>query len=209
MRRNRTVLFFLISMCFFLASCSSAPNRVNYYSLTLPVDSNQSVEKNTDALKKKNQVKIRITIAPISLAQSLNQDGIVFQKSEHTVHQATYHRWIEPLDSALAHALENALNSAIPTARFEPFSGAWTKNNNYTLRLSVDSFHLTYQSAAVFSGRYWVYDNNKNVLVDNTFQFNEALQQDGYVAGVNALKEVLDDLNQELANLFNQLLKSS
>lgn len=209
MTANRTVLFFLLSMCVFLTSCASVPNRVNYYSLTLAEGSSQNAKDNTGSFEKEIQTKARVTIAPIALAKMLNQDGIVLQKDINTIHQATYHRWAEPLDSALAHALENTLNSEIPTVRFEVFSGIWTKNNNYTLRLSVNNFHLTHQSIALFSGRYWIYDSNRNVLIDNSFQFNETLQQDGYAAGVNALKEVLNDLNQELANQFNQLLKSS
>lgn len=209
MTTNRTVLFFLLGLCAFLTSCSSVPSRVNYYSLTLTNDSSQSLKGDKNSFENMAQATPRITIAPIAVAQVLNQDGIVLQKDSNTVHQATYHRWAEPLNSALARAIENALNSTIPVARFEVFSGAWTKNNNYTLRLSVNSFHLTHESTATFSGRYWIYDGNRNVLVDNSFQFNETLQQDGYAAGVNALKEVLNDLNQELVKVFNQVLKDA
>ena len=181
-----------------LSACASSGKQVKYYSLTL-----NSEYQSSDHTNRVGTDKHHIVVDPIHLAKFLRQDGLVMQIGEHEIVTANYHRWAEPLEDAISKLLVQELNAKSNSYQFGRMVGQWNQNAILNLRLEFDKFHATDNAQIVASGRYWFYEKNKFLGVDQSFDISIGLTRDGYLHAVEKLEQVIGKLSEQIIDSFN------
>ncbi len=184
-----------------LVACISSPtDRVKYYSLSL-----DSGEAPTSVSNSLNQQELQVVVGPVQLPKFLRQDKLIMQIGAHEIYSANFHRWAEPLEESVAKVLIQALNKENTHYRFSKIFPQWRKNAQFNLKLEFEKFHATDAAEVVVSGRYWLYDNQSNLKIDQTFNLSDTLTQDGYLHTVEKLQGRLHQLSNEIMRTLNQL----
>ncbi len=188
------ILFYVVIISILFA-CASSNKQVKYYSLTLNNDHHSLL---TTANNSANIEQPRVVVGPIHLAKFLRQGGLVVQIGEHEVNTANYHRWAEPLEEAIAKLLVQELNSRSDTYQFARRVGQWNQNATLHLGLEFDKFHATDKAKTVTSGRYWFYEKNNILKMNQTFYVSESLTHDGYLHAVEKLEQGIGRLSDQI-----------
>ncbi len=195
-------LFYIITVLI-LVACASSSKQVKYYSLTL----NSDYQSPTIANNQGNTAQIHVMVEPIRLANFLRQEGLVLQIGEHEIVIANYHRWAEPLEEAIAKLLVYELNNKSDQYQFARRIGQWHEDATLHLRFEFDKFHATDNAKVVTSGRYWLYEKNKALKVDHTFNVSNGLTRDGYLHAVEKLEQAVGTLSDQIIISLNHLEK--
>jgi uncharacterized lipoprotein YmbA len=188
-------IFIITFFIYFLVSCSSTSEKVKYYSLSLGTTA-KTTKNNYPNFKNRPQV----TIVSIQLAKFLRQQGIIMQIGDYEINVASYHRWAEPLDEAIAKNLAHILNTKSKHYQFERKIRSWNKNTKFNLRLEFYNFHVTDNKSVLVNGQYWFYHKDKTLIVNKSFNISEKLTQDGYLHSIEKLKIAINKLSNEIIN---------
>ncbi len=178
-----------------MTSCASESVTIKYYKL--------GGAENTSVVDKTVQVEAArplILIEPIQLADFLRQPGLVIQKTNHQIQISNIHRWAEDLQRASSRVIRKQLEVALPDYRFENQGVQWKARPQFRLTIELEQFHIVnHQKQVVASGRFWLFDSNKNLLLKKGFIFEESLNKNGYEHAVSKLELVLQKLSQQIA----------
>ncbi|TEA27931.1 hypothetical protein O970_01505 [Candidatus Schmidhempelia bombi str. Bimp] len=138
-----------------------------------------------------------IWIAPITIADFLNKDGLVYQTNDVEYHVANDNLWLSPLSEQLQNLVVHDLSALLPTRVISssPMAAAKTSVN-----LFIEGFHGTYQGEAVLKG-YWVIANANGQLYSKKFAYTLPVNKDGYGAIVETLSQAWQ---QEISDLVNK-----
>ena len=185
------VWLLLVLLC--LSACSSAPAKIEYYSLSY--DLHNKVVISTEA----GQSQQLIVLEPITLADFLRQRGLVVQTSEHKMHMSSQHRWAESLDLALSRTIMGHLENRLPQFRFENQNGRWSEQPEYRLNLSFSHFHTNANSEVVVAGNFWILTRNNQLIRKERFYLARTLEQDGFLHAVESLNQALAELASKIA----------
>lgn len=183
-----------------LQACASSPtDRVKYYSLSL-----NSSEVTHQSIKHVNQHASRIVVGPVQLPKFLRQDKLIMQVGTHEIYNANFHRWAEPLEESIAKVLVQTLNQDNTHFSFSRIFPQWRTSAKFNLKLEFEKFHATDNAEIVVSGRYWLYDDQSNLKIDQTFTITDTLTQDGYAHAVEKLQDALSQLSADISRTLNQ-----
>lgn len=177
-----------------LAGCAGAPTPAAHYILPTQAADQEAVSRTPERT---------LIVGPIQLASYLESQGIVLQRDDILLQQASSHLWAEDLDRQLHRGLRQRLDERLPDTRV-----LGNRNDAETLRLSVevDRFQGRYDGMAVAAGRWQLYDASGELLALAPFSVSTALETDGYPALVRALGEswdrVADQIAERIMNLY-------
>ena len=176
-----------------ITGCSSVTPQVNYYQLS-PAPLTQQVDLTLPTL----------FVERIQLVDFLQQPNLLLQRGNGQIYVTKYHVWAESLDKAIARSLVNTLNKQQTIFRTYAQLAKNCTKNCFELRLLVEQFYPTEQSSVLFSGKYQLY-RDQQLLVQQDFNFNQPLNNDGYRAAVTELQK----LTVKLASQIKQQLTVS
>ena len=181
-----------LSLTALLSACSSNAPALNYYTLggseTVRV---ASVDAALPAL----------VLESLTLAEYLEQSGLVLQHGPHQLQVSRNHLWAENLDVAVPEVLLSSLQAASTEYRYFLRGRDFVPAANYSLRLHLDAFHATDAGDVVASGRYQVIDvEGSREIINRQFNFSEELQRDGYAQVVSQLRVLLQQLAGSIVN---------
>lgn len=180
----------LLLLSALLGGCASNAPALNYYLLGGNEPARvQPVDENLPAL----------VLERVSLAEFLEQSGLVMQQGDHRLQVSRTHLWAEGLDVAVPQVLLSSLRQASSDYRYFLRGSDFVPTANYSLRLHLDAFHATDAGDVVASGRYQVVDESaKREVLNRQFSFVDALQGDGYPQAVSQLRQLLDRLARSI-----------
>lgn len=168
-----------------LVACGSKPTAVYYYQLAVPA---VPTADNTNLPS--------LYIAPIRVAAYLNGTGLVMQQSDVEYVITRQHLWADALEQQLQRQLQQHLLQALPA---QPLRGIQAQAQRQ-LSLEIDRFHADPSGQAILSGRYRLTQQGEEL--NQPFNYQVALEADGYPAMVSALSLAWQQL---LADLTTQL----
>ena len=177
-----------------LTACASSPLKDHYYSLVLAAD---DVMVTDDA----EAARAHLIVGPIQLPEYLNRRGLTIQIDSNQIQTANHHFWAEPLAEAIAKVLVRDLAHLISGVMVDRDAGRWTDSGDCRLRVEFDKFHATSHSRVVSSGRYWVSSSSSSVKQE--FAVSRTLSADGYAHAVEALRQSLGILANQIAGTID------
>lgn len=179
--------FISLLLLLWLAGCASSATSTARY--TLP--EGQLDAENADASPRRTLI-----VENVQVASYLNGQGIVLQRDDVLLHQASSHLWAEKLDRQLSRGLRQRLANRLPDTRV---LGGGDAPNALHLRVEVDQFQGRYDGMAVAGGRWQLRDTDGELLVFEPFTATVALERDGYPALVRALGRSWDRVAARIA----------
>jgi uncharacterized lipoprotein YmbA len=174
-----------------LVSCASAPVvPLNYYVL-----SGNAAERSAPV----DATLPALVLESITLADFLEQSGLVLQQGDHQLQVSRTHLWAERLDVAVPEVLLSTLQEASPEYRYFLRGSDFVPSPTYSLRLHLEAFHSTDAGDVVASGRYQVVDVAEGrEILNRQFNMREDLLDDGYPQVVAQLRGLLNQLARNI-----------
>jgi uncharacterized lipoprotein YmbA len=176
-----------------LAACAGAPAvPLNYYVLSGGASERSApVDATLPAL----------VLESITLADFLEQSGLVLQQGEHQLQVSRSQLWAERLDVAVPQVLLGSLREASSDYRYFLRGSDFVPAAAYALRLHLDGFHATDAGDVIASGRYQVVDLAAGAeILNRQFNLREDLQDDGYPQVVAQLRGLLNQLARNIVS---------
>lgn len=187
----------LAGLAALMVACSSSP-QVERYLLAAP---------QLSALQDSQHIDQRLVIGNVEVAPFLAGSGVVQARGNMTLHQASYHRWAEPLPSQLQRQLRLGLQQQLPAATWLSIQGsAHLRSLDYRLDISIDSFHLLANGEAEVSGQWQLRSAEQGFVDAGQFNQRQTLSSDGYRALVDALQLAWTGSMQEIAEALADTL---
>jgi len=194
-------LAYLIVLLVTITACSSTPEKIKLYSLSIPESAALTSNNSTITLDKPI-----LQIAPVKLADYLNTRNMIIQSNQYQINNAHHHLWAEDLDRAIARTLLNKLQPLSDKYILTNTSIFQQNKARYILQLEFSAFHATDHSQVIAKGKYWLLDKNQNIIILKNFDYLQKLQQDGYLHSVKKLNETLDMLANDIISNIQHLL---
>lgn len=140
-----------------------------------------------------------LRIRPLRLAGFLDADGLIVQLDDVTLHEASGHRWAEPLGHQLERRLRDRLAAELPDIRVTLDDEATRDAVTWQLRVTVERFQGRPDGHAVAAGRWQLLDGEGGLCDSATFEVASPLAADGYPALVRALGQSWNGVAEGLA----------
>ncbi len=127
-----------------LTACSSAVE-LTYYQL--PVPAAASVPSNNSSV---------VIVEPVMVANYLNTNALILQRSTVELHRTQQHQWLEALDQQLNRILVSELQAKLAdrTVTTAEFASKAPSTTSQRLLVQIAEFHGTEQGMVILSGRY-------------------------------------------------------
>ena len=194
--------YYCLLLMLFITGCSSTPKIVTHQYLLMP---DPYLDGATTGTKSQSQDEI-ISIKPIRLASYLNQRGIILLTNKHEINVAHYHRWAEPLDENIHRFMLLTMSANTTRYVFQNSAGSSSQDTNLTLSIEFDQFNGTADGQAMVSGKWQLYDTDKNdVLVSDTFHYNQTMSESGYAELVNQFALILNQISLQIVSSISTL----
>lgn len=138
-----------------------------------------------------------IALAPIQLADYLDQPHLPVQLSDNQLQFSRTHMWAEPLRTGMAKVLVSELNQAAGAKRFLLSDDAST--HSHSLHLRVNHFHASEQGRLVLAGQFgWKPANSNTAIAMHDFHFSDTLSAGGFAETVERMRELLKPLARQI-----------
>jgi len=187
-----------------LYGCASETNTINYYKLGAV---NKAFNPdNTGNGKSNRSNRSLIVIEPILLPDFLRQQGLVIQKTDHQLQISNNHRWAESLESAISRVVQSHLENQLPEYRFENQTGRWKLKPQFRLSIELAEFQVNNrESKVITSGRFWIFNQNEELVSKERFLIEESLSSNGYEHAISNLEITLNKLVDKLGSAIKVL----
>lgn len=180
-----------------IGACAAPPEQSTHYYL-LNSDS---------AVIHKQHTQHVVGIAPIVVADYINNSGIAILTQQNRIQLANFHLWAEQPDRAITRVLYGELNRLLTDSRVDNGMLGRDYDWQYTLTTQVDQFHGTEQGSATFSG-YWQLRSEDKVLLNHRFNLQTPIENPGYEALVEALRSLISQLADDQAGQIQQIIQA-
>lgn len=190
---NLMRMLVLLPLLSWLAGCASSPASTERYTLPAPPAS---------GVAEKASPQRTLVVDDVQVARYLSGQGIILQRDDVTLHQASSHLWAEDLSRQLSRGLRQRLDNQLPATRVLSAGGA---SGALQLRVDVNQFQGHYNGTAVTSGHWQLRAAEGELLVFEPFSAEVALEQDGYPALVRALGRSWDKVAAGIAARIDAL----
>ncbi|MDR0782033.1 MAG: ABC-type transport auxiliary lipoprotein family protein [Pseudomonadales bacterium] len=193
MNARFALLLWLLCLSALLCACASkAPAGLSYYVLG---------ENTTTRAAPVDASLPALVLESVTLADYLQQSGLVLQQGEHQLQVSRSHLWAEGLELAVPEVLLGALREASPQYRYFLRGRDFVPESRYGLRLHLAAFQATDTGEVVASGRYQVVEAAAGrEILNHQFNLREDLRADGYPQVVRQLRELLAQLARSIVN---------
>ena len=206
---NRFVssVFFVVWSCLLMAGCSSSVPPIEYYQFAHTPPVNQPIVKQTSTA---------LVLADPVLFGAISNRGIAMKYSANQMRNARSHLWDQPLDGMLLNSAEQQLMTALPDVFVSKKRSALPYSNqqhHFELQWELTEFNGGLTQNAEISGLWRIikYNNGmaERVLLNQYFNVSVDLEEDGYSGLVQALEKAWQQVVQQSATDFAQLIINS
>ena len=205
--RIKPLLFFVVWSCLLMTGCSSSTQPIEYYQFAHSPPADQPIVKPTS---------IALVLADPVLFGAISNRGIAMKYSANRMRNARSHLWDQPLDGMLLNSAEQQLTTALPSVFVSKKRSAlpYTRQqHHFELQWELTEFNGGLTQNAEISGLWRIikYNNGmaQSVLLNQYFNVSVDLEEDGYSGLVQALEQAWQQVVQQSATDFEQLIISS
>lgn len=140
-----------------------------------------------------------LVVRPVEMAAHLAGNGLVYQMSDTEVVQAQQNLWAESITQQLTRRINSDLRRK--QARYWPteLTPALATLDVPRVQVRFNQFNGHYTGVAKVSGEWLLLDAHGVLQGGYPFSYQVPLEQDGYVAQVNALAAGVDRLTSDIA----------
>ena len=139
----------------------------------------------------------QVGLAAVTVADYLDQPGLVLETANGTMHRARQHLWAEPLRTSLLRFMANEVGTALQA----PVALGTLPEQLPQISIRIDQLHGSNAGAAVLVA-YWEYIPLEGATRSYRFTRQQALSDDGYAALVAAEKSLLIQLAEAIASVL-------
>lgn len=178
----------IFTLAWLLSGCATNKVQVHYYLLHNPTAK--------PVHQANSQAAIQLRLAPVQLADYLQQSSLVMQTGNFELNFAQQHIWAEALHKSLAKALIDDLNQQADIYA----TGSFTPNTEQqAITLTLDVTHLIpNDKEVVFSGQFWL-SHQQQTSPGTPFYYSTPLTQGGYHQAVGLMRELVSELARDIA----------
>ncbi len=179
---------FLLLMLLFMVGCS-AENALQQRQYMLPTLSEVPLAKETAP----------ILLVKTELADYLSQTGLVYRTSPSEIVYAKQHQWVQDISQQLTYRMINDLRAK--QTRYWPVAvnASLDLNKKTQLYIRLLRFNGVFTGVAEIAGEWLLVDDKGQIIRNESFSLEVALEQDGYAALVAALSDGLSRLTGNIA----------
>lgn len=185
---RKTPLLAAVLIVMGLTGCASSGSSSSTQRYTLP--SAPAAETSNASAKR------TLVLNDVQVARYLNGQGIILQRDDIVLHQASSHLWAEDLSRQLSRGLRQRLANHLHDTRV---LREGSTSDALHLRVDVEQFQGRDDGMAVAGGHWQVRAADGELLVFESFKAEVALEQDGYPALVRALGRSWDKVAEDIA----------
>ncbi|ASD69161.1 membrane integrity-associated transporter subunit PqiC [Pseudoalteromonas piscicida] len=182
---------FLLLFC--LTGCiTNPPQPVSYYQL----------EVNSVADEKQAELNRVLLVDKVQLIELFDQQALVQFQRDSKVNIANFHFWAQPPSDMLTWNLINALNATDKTTAIKSDKFYRNAQEHQRLVLEINEFAGHFEKGAVMSGTWYLYqykEGSYQLTQVQPFQFETALEQDGFSALVSAHQRNFNQLTTQIS----------
>jgi uncharacterized protein len=144
---------------------------------------------------------VSIGVGPVIVPSYLHRNQIVTRNGADQVELATFHRWAEPLEDAIARILGEEIGARVPTERIVtyPWRGVVARSIQYQVVVAVLRFDGRRGGDVTLDTRWRILGREGNELAVRRSTVSEAAAGTGYEPMVAAMTRALVALGQEIA----------
>ncbi|GHC22327.1 lipoprotein [Kushneria pakistanensis] len=175
-----------------LAGCAGQATEFHRY--TLPVADQKPAEPGVSLPESAPTV----AVSSVRLADYLDGQGVVYQTSDIEVNEAQANLWADSLSAQLTRSLQRTLRDQLNDHRVlgETLAGDRADTG---VRVTLSQFQGRYDGMAVLAGQYQLRDAGGNLLAQQHFDIERALEDDGYPALVRTLSQGWESVGEQIA----------
>jgi uncharacterized protein len=187
-----------------VAGCA-VTDRTQFYTLGQPAArSTESVSASiafTPPSSTDSTDTVSIGVGPVIVPSYLHRTQIVTRNGADQVELATFHRWAEPLEDAIARILGEEIGARVPTERIVtyPWRGVVARSIQYQVVVAVLRFEGRRGGDVTLDTRWRILGREGNELAVRRSTVSEAAAGTGYEPMVAAMTRALVALGQEIA----------
>jgi hypothetical protein len=147
-----------------------------------------------------------VAVAPVTMPEYLNQNGIVTRNSRNEVTRAEFHQWAGPLSEEIARTVAENLSAMLPTDRVTLSNNRRSIPIDYAVEIEIVQFEREASSNAVtLIARWTVYRGDESgVLTMRRSRFSKAAAGSQYQDTVAAMSDAIASLSDEIATTISQ-----
>lgn len=146
-----------------------------------------------------------IAVAPVTLPDYLNHNGIVTKERGNEITRAESHVWAGPLSEEIARAVAENLSVILPTDRVTLATGRRTIPVDYIVDIEIVNFERDPNNVVQLIARWTLFrGNEKTLLAMRRSQFQEPAGGQEYGATVAAMSQAVVGLSEDIATAIGQ-----
>lgn len=172
----------------FLVACSSVSPATHYYLLS----------QDLGPVIKINDAKDPIFLKSITLADHLNQAGLVMMLENKKVQVANYHFWGERLDKGVSAVLTHDLEKVCLCRVFDKQLADKQPETAAAVSLHIEQMASTTEGGVLLSGRYRV--NYKNEQQVHRFRYQKEMTGSGFQSAIIAKRALITNLATDISS---------
>lgn len=140
-----------------------------------------------------------VAVSSVRLADYLDGQGVVYQISDIEVNEAQANLWADSLSAQLTRSLQRTLSDQLRDHRVlgETLAGDRADTG---VRVTLSRFQGRYDGMAVLAGQYQLRDAGGNLLIQQPFEIEQGLDDDGYPALVRTLSQGWENVGKRIAD---------
>ena len=147
-----------------------------------------------------------VGVGPVTLPDYLDRPQIVTRASGNRVVLASFHSWIEPVDSMFTRVLVGNLSSLLATDNVVTVPQRRPLPLDYEVEVDVDRFDADQTGRAVLDARWRVFGADGAELIGEgrSTIIEPSAEGDSYEAIVAAMSKALAEMSTEIASTIEQ-----
>lgn len=191
-----------VLLCLYLMACVSCSSKsvpsVSYYTLAPAKIVN-------NAVKQIHATPINAVISKVVVADYLQSRNLVMQQEGPQLYYSNSHFWAEDLQKGFAKALVTQLYQQQSAYNFADGNLSLRHPTAINVVVQVEHFVPTSNGNVVLSGSYWIYSGSdtERPVANETFQFSDALADDGFAHAVTKLQGLVTKLSEDILTRVN------
>jgi len=191
-------LFIGFVLALSLCACFSSPSS-RFYML------NSIQQSAPSGMAEADQNQLSICVGPVLLAEYLDKKQMCTRDSGNEVMYSEFHRWAEPLDTALSRVLVENLSLLLGTSRIDVFPWKSPAPADYQVRIMLLRFNGEPGGSAEVKVR-WSLEakGRKEPVFDRMTSIVEPVESGKYEDLVKAQNKALDKISREIATVIQQ-----
>ena len=175
-----------------LSACASAPPSLVYHQLYTGMPASYPATQSDEM----------ITLAPLRVADYLQQAALVMRKQDGTLHYSSTHFWGGSLATDVELQLFDSLNIAASERRYIRYMSPAKAYNSTQLNIALEQLLPTEDGQLLVQISFWLEQDNK-LLKNGRLAVTFPIEGAGYERAVSAMRNGLMQIAQQLHSQLN------